>query len=49
MDIVIRLIKVNANGIFHIGSKSGLSKYEFGMTLSRLMGLTGSNIKNFFK
>ena len=48
VDIVIRLIKVNANGIFHIGSKSGLSKYEFGMTLSRLMGLTGSNIKRTF-
>ena len=39
-----KLINKNCSGIYNISSNSLISKYEFGMALSKLMGISSDNI-----
>jgi dTDP-4-dehydrorhamnose reductase len=38
-DVLLQILDRGSSGIFHVGSKSCLSKYDFGVRLARVFGL----------
>ena len=43
--LMLDLLTAGAGGVFHLGSRNCVSKYEFGLKLAELYGLDGSSIQ----
>lgn len=48
VDSILGLLQINAAGVFHLASSTVLSKYEFGVLVSREAGFSSENIKPGF-
>ena len=44
-EIILKILNTNVNGIYNLGSKKGMSKYDFGIELAKLYSYDVSLIK----